>query len=170
MDTFDDSPWAKEEFSENYLDNADIYIVERRRMFRLVASIYTHFFRGRGVIDLLDLGCGDGVLTGELLSADPTIRATLVDGSETMLERARERLRRFGHLRFIRASLQDMSEGRVGVDTFGLCVSSLAIHHLDMTEKASLYGWVFRHLKEGRPFRQYRRGAAPLGGAGRVVW
>ncbi|MCK7485662.1 MAG: hypothetical protein MZU97_08960, partial [Bacillus subtilis] len=42
----DDSPWAKEEFSENYLDNADIYIVERRRMFRLVASLYTHFFRG----------------------------------------------------------------------------------------------------------------------------
>ena len=94
MGDFGDSFWADERFSKTFLEKADIYVLERWRLFRIVSSYFEHFFRGRRGISLLDLGCGDGVLTEELLKIDETIEATLVDGSESMLARAARRLSR----------------------------------------------------------------------------
>lgn len=44
MKEFDRSNWAKPEFSDAYRENADIFVVERRRMFHIVKSYYVHFF------------------------------------------------------------------------------------------------------------------------------
>jgi tRNA (cmo5U34)-methyltransferase len=91
MTDFTKTNWAKAEFSRNYLDKAEIYIMERRRMFGILRSFMGHFLASSDK-HILDLGCGDGILTEELLQVDGSLSATLLDGSDDMLAKARQRL------------------------------------------------------------------------------
>jgi tRNA (cmo5U34)-methyltransferase len=152
MTDFNSTNWSKPEFSRQYRENADIYIVERRRMFDILKSFYRHFLKGKGKCNVLDLGCGDGILTHELLSIDGTISATLIDGSADMLEKAEERLAGFRTIRFVRSSFQDVLNDDVIREKFDLAVSSLAIHHLTLNEKRSLFGKIFSCLNDGGCF------------------
>jgi tRNA (cmo5U34)-methyltransferase len=153
MSEFGESAWARDDFSRNYLERADVYIVERRKMFALAASFCGHFFKDKTGVRLLDLGAGDGALSHELLKTDGSISATLVDGSEAMLRRADERLGEYENVKFVRASFQELLRGAAALDEeFDLAVSSLAIHHLSTEEKAALYGYVYGHLSEGGGF------------------
>ena len=93
MEDFNKSNWAKAEFSQEYRDNADVYIVERSRLLKILKSFYRHFLSEKEQKSILDLGCGDGIITQELFKVDNSISATLVDGSEEMLNSAKERLK-----------------------------------------------------------------------------
>jgi len=146
MTDFNNTNWSKPEFSRQYRDNADIYIVERRRMFGILKSFYRHFLKDRDKCNVLDLGCGDGILTHNLLEIDGSISATLIDPSEDMLSRAKERLRGFNDIHYIQASFQDLMKDNILQDSFSFIVSSLAIHHLTMEEKKSLFGKIYSHL------------------------
>jgi len=149
---FNQSAWAKEEFAKHYLENADIYVIERRSMIGMMASLFTHYFHGRRDVDVLDLGCGDGVLTEELATKSDSVVSTLVDSSEYMLQKAKERLKAYARTCFINASFQELLEDRVLLGTFDFCVSSLAIHHLERVEKAALFKYIAGHLKSGGRF------------------
>ncbi len=152
MENIFQSAWAKEEFAKHYLENADIYVIERRSMIRMMASLFTHYFHGRRDVDVLDLGCGDGVLTEELATKSDSAVFTLVDSSEYMLQKAKERLKVYEGTCFINASFQELLEDRVPLGTFDFCVSSLAIHHLERVEKAALFKYIAGHLKSGGRF------------------
>ena len=95
---------------------------------------------------ILDLGCGDGIITHELLQVDGSIEATLVDGSGDMLKNARERLKGFHNSDFIKASFQDILDKKVTLREFDFVVSSLAIHHLSLEEKRTLLRAIYDHL------------------------
>lgn len=152
MTDFNNTNWSKPEFSRQYRENADIYIVERRRMFDILKSFYRHFLKDKGTCKVLDLGCGDGVLTHELLSINGSISATLIDGSADMLEKAGERLAGFRTIRFVMSSFQDILNNDVILEKFDLVVSSLAIHHLTLNEKRSLFGKIHSCLNDGGCF------------------
>ena len=108
MTEFDKTNWARPDFVQQYRDNADIYIIERRRMFEIMKSFYRYFISNIGGADILDLGCGDGIITHELLSIDKSIKATLIDGSDDMLQKARERLKDFPDMIFQNISFQEI--------------------------------------------------------------
>lgn len=146
MTEFNKSNWAKAEFSQEYRDNADIYIVERRRLLKILKSFYKHFLCNKQQKKVLDLGCGDGIITHEFLKVDDFLSATLVDGSEDMLDKAKERLRGFKNIQFIKASFQEVLEKNILHQTFDFVVSSLAIHHLTMKEKIALFKNIYSHL------------------------
>ncbi|HET6515890.1 MAG TPA: class I SAM-dependent methyltransferase [Thermodesulfovibrionales bacterium] len=146
MSEFRESAWADRWFAENYLDRADVYIVERRKLIWFVSSFFAHFFHGREGIRLLDLGCGDGLLTEELFGVNDALSATLVDGNEGMLQKAKKRLHRFQGVAFIQATFQEILGGSGEFGTYDIAVSSMAIHHLEKAEKASLFGWIASHL------------------------
>jgi tRNA (cmo5U34)-methyltransferase len=146
MDTFNRSAWAQEQFSKNFLEKADIYIQERRKMISDMSSLFSFYINSKRDIQILDLGCGDGVLTEELLSKDGSIVATLIDGSPAMLQKARERLVAYPGVHFMHTSFQDLLTGKVSLGHFDFCVSSFAIHHLEMTEKKNLFRYIYGHL------------------------
>ena len=152
MTEFDKTNWANSDFSKGYRENADIFIVERRRMLAIVRSFYAQFVRDGAPKAVLDLGCGDGIVTAALAEADVSIDATLVDGSEPMLDKARERLLGLTNARYVRSSFQDLLRNDTLDREFDLIVSSLAIHHLAMDEKAALLRLVHAHLKHGGRF------------------
>ena len=85
MPDFENSRWANGRFAQEYRDQADGYIPERRSLIAITQSLYKHLVRGNAPRRILDLGCGDGLMVQELLKVDPNIDATLVDGSKEML-------------------------------------------------------------------------------------
>ena len=62
MTEFDKSHWAEKDFSNQYLEAADIYIVERKKLLEILKSFYRYFLANKKDNKILDLGCGDGIL------------------------------------------------------------------------------------------------------------
>jgi|LSQX01.3.fsa_nt_gb tRNA (cmo5U34)-methyltransferase len=152
MVEFSKSNWAFPDFSQKYRDTADIIIVERKRLLSILKSFYTHFIINKPDRSVLDLGCGDGIATYELLRIDSALNATLLDGSSSMLSRAKERLKRYDNCCFLCASFQDLLNRRIMPGDFDFIISSMAIHHLTTVEKAALFKTVYSHLNPGGYF------------------
>ena len=144
MSEFEKSEWAEKEHAQEFMENADFFILERRRLLKILRSFYRHFLTRKAKV--LDLGCGDGAITRELLKEDNQIQATLVDGSSEMLKSARERLKAYDNLHFLQSTFQELINGSGNLDDdFDLVVSSLAIHHLHLEEKKSLFRYIHNH-------------------------
>ena len=152
MTGYDNSRWAERDFAHRYLDGADIMIMERRRMLEVLKSHYRYFLRGGKYNRVLDLGCGDGILTHELLNSDDSLSAILIDPSEDMLQKAKDRFAHVSGVQFIRSSFQELVSADLPLPFFNLAVSSLAIHHLDFHEKKRLFRYIYRHLADGGYF------------------
>jgi tRNA (cmo5U34)-methyltransferase len=151
MTDFDKSNWSKPEFSKGYRDNADVFIIERRRMLSILQSFYIHFVRDGSPKAVLDLGCGDGIATAAIADAGGIISATLVDGSKDMLAKSGERLVELPDAKYIHASFQNILRESLLEGPYDFIVSSLAIHHLTMEEKAALFSKAYSLLNpEGR--------------------
>jgi tRNA (cmo5U34)-methyltransferase len=146
MSDFDNSRWSDSSFAQEYRDQADSYLPERRSLIEITQSLYRHMVRGSRPRRILDLGCGDGLMIQELLKVDDSIHATLVDGSREMLEAAGKRLARFERKHCVHASFQDLLTQDPLQNTYSFVLSSLAIHHLVMAEKEALFEYVYRHL------------------------
>jgi len=149
---FNKTNWARPEFSREYRDNADIFIVERGRLFDIMKSFYGYFINGNEQKHILDLGCGDGIVTHHLLEIDNSISATLVEPSADMMNKAKERLAGANNITYVQASFQDLLTSGIVHQDFDFIVSSMAIHHLDMGDKKRLFNFIFSHLKHGGYF------------------
>ena len=149
MSNFDESRWSNSRFAQEYRDQADGYVPERRVLIEIAQSLYRHLIKGSRPRRVLDLGCGDGLMIQELFEVDKDIDATLVDGSREMLKAAGKRLARFEGKHLVNASFQDLLAQDPLQGTFSFVLSSLAIHHLVMTEKEALFEYVHRHLDPG---------------------
>jgi tRNA (cmo5U34)-methyltransferase len=163
MTEFNKSQWAKVEFTQEYRDNADIYVMERARMLNILKSFYRHFMKKDRKKSILDLGCGDGTMAYELLKTDGTISATLLDGSPDMLNNAKERFKGFEKVSYIHASFQEVMRKNILDQSYGFIVSSLAIHHLTMKEKKALFRKIYAHLYPGGYFMNIDCILAPTG-------
>ncbi|MDY6964917.1 MAG: class I SAM-dependent methyltransferase [Halobacteriota archaeon] len=130
-------------------------VVDRSRLIEILKSFYMHFLGVEKENSVLDLGCGDGLIIHELLKIDDSITSTLIDGSEHMLEKAKERLNGFEKTTFINMTFQELlraDRADTHLGDFDLVFSSLAIHHLTMDEKRSLFDCIYSHLSEGGCF------------------
>jgi tRNA (cmo5U34)-methyltransferase len=150
MSSFNETQWANREFAQEYVENADHYIPERRALFDVLRSFYRAFVaKPSERMRVCDLGCGDGVLTEQLLRADPLIEPTLVDASTEMLDAARKRLLPLKQVQFVNASFGKFTEGIAELGCFDLVISGFAIHHLNRAERRALFAAVSRHLAGG---------------------
>ena len=151
MTEFSKSNWADEKFVQQYRNNADIYITERKKMIGIMQSFYRQFLPSKNN-NILDLGCGDGIITEKIIEVDNSAKATLVDASEEMLKKAKERLKAFGNMTYKRSSFQEIIKNGIPGDGYSLAVSSMAIHHLSMSEKTGLFNEIITSLAPGGYF------------------
>ncbi len=103
---------------------------------------------GLTVEHVVDLGAGEGRYLEVLLQSFPRSRGTWVDASEPMLDRARERLDRFGsRVEFLLTDVRGpapLPDGRADV-----IVSSRVIHHFEPETIRRLYHAAFDRLGSG---------------------
>ena len=79
--------------------------------------------------DLLDIGCGAGNYTLKLLEYLPGLRVTLVDLSQPMLERARQRVGAATTGR-LQAWQEDIRDLELEVGSFDIVTAAAVLHHL----------------------------------------
>lgn len=149
---FSESSWASQEFAGHYLERAEIYVMERRRLLGLLDAITRTLFSDRRGLRVTDIGCGDGIVTSVLLGRDPSIRATLMDASDSMLAKAGRRLAGYSNCEFMRAGFDDIIDGSAKLPCADLVVSSMAIHHNEMPGKRALFGLILESLCDGGCF------------------
>ncbi|MGZ7109037.1 MAG: class I SAM-dependent methyltransferase [Methanobacterium sp.] len=151
MSEFERSEWKNERSALEFIENADFYIVERKTLFEIMKSLYNHFLKGYNKnksIKILDIGCGDGILMEQLLKIDGNIEGTLIDGNIEMLERARNRLESYPKMKYILTTFQELVKNDSNTK-YDFIISSLAIHHLGLGQKESLFKYIYDNLNEG---------------------
>ncbi len=79
---------------------------------------------------MLDVGCGAGNYTLKLLERLPGLQVTLLDLSDPMLERARERISASGAAGGITLIQRDVREAPLGEGRFDIILAAAVLHHL----------------------------------------
>lgn len=155
MSDFQQTEWYEAEKAAYFMDHASRYIPDRTRTQELLASLLSQVlaprFPGR-TLDVLELGCGDGALSHALMVRHSGITVTLLDASRDMLDGAQKRFGCDPRVRYIQATFQDVIAGRTDLGTPHFIVSSLAVHHLTLAEKAQLFVCAARALVPGGAF------------------
>lgn len=135
--------------SQVFIDYGRYFVPERERQLQTMVDLISRLEQRHAV---LDLGCGEGLLAEAILEQRPKSTVYGLDGSAGMIQRAQERLSRFG-ARF-QARRFDLF-ARSWPDTklpIQAVVSSLALHHLDAVQKQALFGEVHALLRPGGVF------------------
>lgn len=96
----------------------------------------------------LDLGAGTGLLTSLTLKKFPKAQLTVVDISEKMLEKARERFHGNPQVQFM---MMDYAASPLPGE-FDLAISAMSIHHLFDSEKKNLFQKLYDALTPGGTF------------------
>lgn len=146
--------WQQDGAVANYLDTSRQAIPLANEQldaaFRVIAAF------GAPTRTLLDVGAGDGAAAEAVARRFPVERATLVDFSPPMLERARERFADAAlAVDIVDADLGDPAwrDGLPeGVPPYDLVVSRYAIHHLAHERKRALYAEIFDLVAPGGLF------------------
>jgi len=138
-----------------YLNSADIIVVGRKRFIKLLIDMIGYHFPKAANLLIMDAGGGDGSITEHLLKSYPDCRFVLMDGSEEMLARARNKFRDAENVSFFCRSFEDVIEGKEAGTEYDLIFSSNAIHHLDFNAKLQLYAAFYRLLKSNGLFLNF---------------
>lgn len=154
MSEFEQSRWADPAFSRDYVDNADHYIPERSYLFHILRSYYRAFVAKADPrpIRVCDLGCGDGIVTEQLLRESENIEATLVDGSAEMLATAKRRFAARRDIRYLQRGFDELIGDSTELGCFDFIVSAFAIHHLGRQPRREFFATAFRQLEPGGSF------------------
>jgi len=105
-----------------------------------------------GAKHLLDIGCGAGNYTLKLLQSLPLSEISLIDLSQPMLERARQRISAVTSTRLNLHQL-DIREFACDERQYDVVVAAAVLHHLRSAEEwRTVFGKIHRSLKPGGSF------------------
>ncbi|SMF00197.1 tRNA (cmo5U34)-methyltransferase [Tistlia consotensis] len=146
----DSAAWSEAE-SAVYRDLSRYAVPQRARQVAMVTALVRAAVAAGADGALLDLCCGEGLLSEALLAALPEARVLAYDGSDSMLATTR---RRAGDTPRLETRLIDLATAgwRRFERPLGAVVSSLAIHHLDAAGKRALFADLHAALAPGGVF------------------
>jgi tRNA (cmo5U34)-methyltransferase len=97
---------------------------------------------------VLDIGAGTGLFSQFIYKLNPDLHFTLIDLSGDMLDVARTRFGNAANFEYLELDFsKDALPGK-----HDIIISSLAIHHLEDTDKAKLYKNIYLALNDGGLF------------------
>ena len=142
-------PQWKEEDSQDFIDYGKYFVPDRETQIDCICGLIS---RPSEPAHILDLCCGEGLLTRGLLDRFPECQVHGLDGSPKMIERIKTTLAGYGkRFEAIRFDLSSRDWRRFPWRVHAV-VSSIAIHHLDDTEKQTLFKDIVSLLAPGGSF------------------
>ena len=137
--------WAAKEVAEQYKKVADVVIPHRQEILTTVAGLATAFVTERPQV--LDLGCGYGDVTAEVLKMKPEASVCLVDFSDEMIRLSRERFKDSSGTRIVKHDLNTgITDAAIG-KRFDVVVSCFALHHIEFANRVKLYSEIRQALR-----------------------
>lgn len=138
--------WTNPEAAENYARMADLIIPERREILSIISRLAIEL----GSINpkIIDLGCGLGDVTAEIVKLKPDASVLMIDFSDEMIRRSSEKFR---DNKNITVAKQDLNQGISGITEdreFDAVVSCFSIHHVEFENRIKLYSDIYEVLKE----------------------
>ncbi|MBN2258793.1 MAG: class I SAM-dependent methyltransferase [Anaerolineaceae bacterium] len=135
-----------EDLSRQFMDYGRYFVPERELQMHLIAGLLSDLDPKAFLVELC---CGEGLLTEVLLENHPLFTILALDGSIEMLDKAQHRLSRFS--KRCQCQLFDLASDswrgfKFSVDAI---VSSLAIHHLTGPLKQVLFQDLYKLLSPG---------------------
>jgi ubiquinone/menaquinone biosynthesis C-methylase UbiE len=106
------------------------------------------------VIQLLEIGCGDGATSATILSSRNDCFLTALDSEETMIEQASANLQAFLKDNRCRLVLCDALTylRNLPSESVDVVASALALHNMERSYRDALHGEVYRSLRPGGLF------------------
>ncbi len=141
--------WTDEDTAA-YLSNEDLFVPERERQIGIVVQRVLDVTGDEPRV--VELCSGSGRLARALLDSRDDLQLIAYDGSRTMLGRTSESAGPHGARLTTRLFQLESSAWRTIDQPMDAVVSSLAIHHLDGSEKQALFAYVRSILKPGGVF------------------
>jgi tRNA (cmo5U34)-methyltransferase len=142
--------WNSKEVIDHHIRTNEVLIPGRRETLSIVARLATAFVSDSPRI--MDIGCGYGDVTAELLKMSPLASVFMVDFSEEMLRLAEER---FGDKKEVKVFKYDLNDGmpdELMSGKFDAVVSCYSLHHVEHENKVGLYTQIRRVLNESGLF------------------
>ncbi len=140
--------WSEED-SAGFLDHGRHFVPERETQIETICAAVP---ATPAAVHLVELRCGEGLLSRALLERLPGATLHAFDGSPAMLEAAGERCAAFGGRFEARAFDLATADWRAFPWPLHAAVSSLAIHHLDGPQKQQLFADIAAALAPGGVF------------------
>jgi len=134
-ETSADPRWNDQD-TASFLDDGAYFIPDREMQLSYFCRLIP---RASGSMNIVELGCGEGLLAAALLESLPGSVVHGYDGSPMMLEKASAALNRFGpRFRAHEFELRDRDWRKFPFPVHAF-VSSLVIHHLEAAAKRELF-------------------------------
>jgi tRNA (cmo5U34)-methyltransferase len=135
---------------------------ELQRLVARAVEAYVPACRSNNV-QVLDLGCGDGVTSDMILSSRRDAVVTALDNEEQMVEQASKNLREYIQEGRCAVVLHDALDylRRQPNATLDILASALTLHNLHHTYRRSLHEEIYRVLKPGGLFVNADKYAPP---------
>lgn len=141
------APGWSEEDSERFLALGRCFVPEREEQVATLAELVPGL---PGAGHVVDLCCGEGLVSEAVLAHRPAVTVHGWDGSEAMLVRVAARLAGYGGRFVPRRFDLAAADWRSALPTpLHAVVSSLAVHHLDGAGKRRLFADLARALAPG---------------------
>ncbi len=142
--------WGSDEIVRHYQQFADVTIPGRREILTKVAGLSASFVSEKPKI--LDLGCGSGDVTAEIIRSIPDSSICMVDFSEEMLKLAYDRFHGNENIQIIHWDLNKGIPENLLTEKYDVVVSCFAIHHVEYENRIGLYTQIREVLSDGGLF------------------
>ncbi|CAM1346466.1 class I SAM-dependent methyltransferase [Tenacibaculum crassostreae] len=114
----------------------------------LINSFSKHLPKNFQPTSVLDIGCGNGNTTAQLVSLFPNATYTLLDASSEMIELCKKRFK--NHT--IICENNYFKNFNFKENTYDLIIAGFSIHHCNEQEKQDLFKNIYKSLKKGGLF------------------
>jgi ubiquinone/menaquinone biosynthesis C-methylase UbiE len=152
-----ETKFQRADVAAEFLDRRRKALPFAEEQIAVMLRVIGHYLTPQRVVDL---GCGDGILSRAILNAFPEATAVLVDHSAPMLDRARQAMAKFGdRVSVVQSDLTELLPANVSAAD--VVVSAFAIHHLPGDRKKALYTDIFQRLSPGGLFINLEHVAPP---------
>jgi ubiquinone/menaquinone biosynthesis C-methylase UbiE len=140
------SQWKAEKLSLSLLENVRGAIPSAETQIEVLLKIVSIW--NPEIKNVIDLGCGNGILGRFIQSKFPSINLFCLDFSDAMLEAAQKSMRRLDSVHFIKSdfSTSAWKDPLNLYDGFDLIVSGFSIHHQSDKRKREIHGEIYELL------------------------